>query len=690
MSDHDRSDEEIRLDVFTAFNVKGMVEVVPTPPRTAMTFEFGVRLADDPAVHAAIEAQAQLAHETYNRMIEICRAVYGDVMAYIRRQDPRIAGWESQLAVLSEQWRAAKADGDRDRLLAIAAERRPIWSAWREAVWAACKAGLSTIRDEYLARLNIMRKTSEIYRVRAEAVAGGLYFDTASEVMRRARQAYDRSFARLRPPRFRAWGLREQDTFVLQINDRPGGLTMGELRSGDYGRLFAGAPPTTNRRRARSVCYVPFRLRVAPSPDGPGKRGGIDAVGTVFWHRDVPDDARITYARLVRRRIASHWKTWLQLVVQLPTPYRSLPAAAEGAVAVQLNWREDDNGRRVLSLSRDGVSGQTLRLEDRVAADLQRCADIGSTRSQMRDAIVAHLRQVDWSDAPEALAVIAQAMTLRAQDIAPSWLAAWVLRWRSECPHWRTDALDEAECWRRRDKRAWERESHIRRRTLNRRDKQYQGVARMLVTAQTLAINRPNLQAAARIKDEVSGEHTNLGPQARSGRQIVALSRLEHWIETKAAESGTTVVRIDGRMTWTCADCHAEVERPGDHAQMTEWSCPHCGAVHDRDVAAARNVWRLAAAAGKEIAAAGAAAVDKVERAAARRAKAKVARTEALRGRRRDASAPVVPEFPAALAPAETQPDQRDTGPAADGAGASAQKKPTKKNSARKRLRSES
>lgn len=632
------------------------MEAVEIFPRTSLVYEYGARVEHEADVAAAIERQAKLAHESYNRMVETCRAVFGEIMSFCRKQDADIAHLEQRIEELSQRFKDAKAKDDRDALRTIATERRALRQTWREKVWAVRNTHLKDIRETYLSRVDILKKSSDLYAIRSESTQIGLYWATANEVMRRVKQAFDKALNRLQPVRFQKWSERDQDTLVIQVNDRTGGLTVDEMHAGGYPTLCVRPLPPSDRRRSKNQCYTPFRFRVAPSPRGKGHRGGIDATGTVYWHRDLPPDARITYARLVRRRTASHWRTYLQFVVTLEKPISTIPLPTDRGIAgLDLNWHFDNEqiGRRIAAVSHDGRTGDLLYLDPKHGSDLESVDELNERRSRARDQMVEILRGLDWKNSPQELSDFHDYLkrNTRSQDIAYNRLASGVWLWKSQCPEWEKPALIAAEAWRKRDKKMWEAASHRRRKANHRRDKQYQALARTLVAENTLLlIDRPSLRHTALVTNEHTGRHNVLGATSRGGRHEVALSKFEHWLTTKAAETGTQLVRVDGRTTWTCSACGAEVTKPsGEAASARTWACPNCGVVHDRDVNAACNVWQMAETRRDEIEVAVKRAEQRVSKKLRRRTTLKTARTDKLKGRPNRASATVTAKPRAAL-----------------------------------------
>jgi putative transposase len=116
-----------------------------------------------------------------------------------------------------------------------------------------------------------------------------------------------------------------------------------------------------------------------------------------------------------------------------------------------------------------------------------------------------------------------------------------------------------------------------------RRDFQHQLSRRIADTAQVIAIEDLNLAAMAK------------GMGRRAFRRSVAdvgLGELRRQIEYKAAWAGRTVVRVDrfypsSRTCGECATIRVKLE-----LEERVWACAHCGAEHDRDINAARNIER--------------------------------------------------------------------------------------------------
>lgn len=99
--------------------------------------------------------------------------------------------------------------------------------------------------------------------------------------------------------------------------------------------------------------------------------------------------------------------------------------------------------------------------------------------------------------------------------------------------------------------------------------------------------------------DIIGVEDLNLkGMQTLWGRKEsdLAYGEFVQILEYVAASAGKKVVKIDrwAPSTKTCSECGCHVELS---LKDRSWVCPHCGAIHDRDINAAINILELALAA---------------------------------------------------------------------------------------------
>ena len=94
-------------------------------------------------------------------------------------------------------------------------------------------------------------------------------------------------------------------------------------------------------------------------------------------------------------------------------------------------------------------------------------------------------------------------------------------------------------------------------------------------------------------------EDLNLkGMQKRWGRKIsdYGFAAFVKILEYQASKTGTSIQRIDRyyASSQTCHICGNQNPETKD-LRVREWTCPHCGAVHDRDRNAAKNILKVGA-----------------------------------------------------------------------------------------------
>ena len=94
-------------------------------------------------------------------------------------------------------------------------------------------------------------------------------------------------------------------------------------------------------------------------------------------------------------------------------------------------------------------------------------------------------------------------------------------------------------------------------------------------------------------------EDLNLkGMQKRWGRKVsdYGFAAFVSILEYQASKMGTTVQKVDRyyASSQTCHICGARNPETKD-LHVREWTCPHCGAVHDRDRNAAMNILKVGA-----------------------------------------------------------------------------------------------
>lgn len=124
----------------------------------------------------------------------------------------------------------------------------------------------------------------------------------------------------------------------------------------------------------------------------------------------------------------------------------------------------------------------------------------------------------------------------------------------------------------------------LHQRIARQREHTQQYIARRLVdTADTIAFEKLNLTGMRRKGKGRRKRGLNKAQSTAAPGALIALTKL------KAAQDGRTVVQVDPRnTTQACSECGVIGERKG--LNVRRWTCAACGADHDRDSNAARNI----------------------------------------------------------------------------------------------------
>lgn len=559
-------------------------------PTTTLICQYGVRLEQTEEARTLLQQQYNLAHRLYNEMVAHSRSVFDRVMAVLEAHDARIKQLQERIDGLYESRRGARAIDNRDQYAALTKEISALWKERAKYVFDArrnCREKL----DPLLAEINVMRSSSVVYGLRTRYVKEeGLYWGTAGAIMTAFANAWKKQWPRLRTPHFRKASERTRRVLVDPMNDRPGGLTQEELFSGRY-RLALGRIGTATKR-----LYAPFCFRAGPN--------GQELTGTVQWHRELPEGARVTEARLVEESVARNRRYFLQLQIRLAEPPTPIPKADRGVAGLALGWYRDGETRRVGAINETTLheKAEIIRLPQNILDDLNRAEEWQSARDIDRDKIYETLKQ-----ASAALAVAPETIRVRTDDllklpaahVAPNRLAGVCLFWRDAHSDFRPDLLATLEAWRKLDAERWERISHVRRRALKRRRDFYNTLAVGWVARfHTIILHELDLAGMAHIKDEHTGEHNELGAKARSGRYVAALSELLAALKRVGSRSGTMIVMTAAGTAYQCSACGTEVAEIKERVQLP---CSACGEDLERRANASANLRRLFDAMGPEI-----------------------------------------------------------------------------------------
>ena len=95
--------------------------------------------------------------------------------------------------------------------------------------------------------------------------------------------------------------------------------------------------------------YADFSFRVG---SGDSRQ---NVIGTIIYHRPLPPEGKIKYARLVEQRIGKDRKHYLQIVVSDISSNNSTNDTSKHPIAsLDFGWYFEDSGRRIAGFSDSG------------------------------------------------------------------------------------------------------------------------------------------------------------------------------------------------------------------------------------------------------------------------------------------------------------------------------------------------
>lgn len=544
-----------------------------------LVYAFGARI-DKETEEAAVD-QILKARRLYNTIVAKMRDIYAEAQAFLMSKAPPSAvALQAEIDALSEQFALAKASSDEPTMRSIAGIRR---EKWREH-----GAVMASVRKEHRAHVNATywvrigkKKSCDTYTARCEAVADGLGWGTANDVLDRALQAWKKSMTIGRPPKFASGADKLSDSLTLQFTT-PGGAPIDRLMSREH-REASFVAEKAGRR-----CYGEFKFRLGAATEDQY------ATGTWIYHREIPAGSTVGSVRLVRTREANRFKWSIQFIIRLPDPIR-IPCAPKRTLAcVHFGWAADTTGRRVAGIadSSDPGLAKLVQLPESVEADLARADAVKSQRDVALNALLVSIKSFKLgASAPEEVAEDLAA----AQRLSVSTFSARRAYRLLSLMTKHDISFGELSAWASEDRKAWQAEVGIARRARNRRRDYYRQVAIELARNYSAVVLEPLDLAEAALKvNEATGEKTEFSAKARAGRVVAAIYEFEQAIRWACAKHATAVFDLSGAPTASrCAHCGSSDVEPAatDHRMV---SCRECGAQEDRKVSGAAVAWGFA------------------------------------------------------------------------------------------------
>ena len=361
-----------------------------------------------------------------------------------------------------------------------------------------------------------------------------------------------------------------------------------------------------------------MRLR-AKVAGGAKKASKVYAEFDLHLHRDIPKDAQINNAKLLRRRIGDRFRYFVSFSVRVPAaaPPLNPPWRAVGVDIGFKAWRDeyrvatiaiptdDEAGWKCDHITLPGKIRRSKKQgKKRVGyGDLMgRVEEIQSlldeSAKELGDCIKPRLKGCEAvSDEAHPVHKLVRKIVCAPSNVTLSYETAYKLGGKIRAARGSLPAEVEERTliWRERWRKAYREMHGLRRKTLGLRRETYRKVAAKLATpGLPICFEDIDLSEWAEEKDK----DNELSSKARRQRFMVAPSEFRDAVENAAKREGVHFIKAPAAYTSkTCSECG---ERNYELQNEVEWKCPKCGAEHDRDENAAKNI---ACAAVKKMAA---------------------------------------------------------------------------------------
>jgi len=538
------------------------------------TLVYAYGCAPNTPICEEVDEQLHLAHEFYNKLVEL-EIRHENALDAMWREYPDIASMMDQIdttdLIITELKKRGKAERV-ENVSTVTSEPLALELKRAKRGQKETRAALRTAKNRIKEDVALPKKhLLAEHQARAKAARidfahRGLYWGTYNRVwadMKVAVEGVIRKRTGGEPARlhFRRWDGTGTLAVQLQRQDGdpprdPQGLAEGTTKWRNVFSVAPWMPPAEFDSMTR-----PAQLRIAEQGRVRMNVGASRVVKIpVLVHRMLPPDADVLGASLTVTRVAGRRRASVSVIVNLPD---AAPVGDDGPrVSVTLGWSSVPHGIQVAKLSADrplripadiadlvhrGPDPHTTeitvpaawcnRLDSAMGLQSRRDTALDAIRSELVEYLRAH---PDTSDRPITTTEVARWK-------APARFAAVALRWRNNppLPHGKMIAAT-LEAWRRTDRRRWEAETHTRRRALGCRRDGYRRVAAWLAReCSEVTMSSTDLSKLAH-RTEVGASASNAVPEevaqlARQQRVLVAPSELRESIVAACRREGVSV-----------------------------------------------------------------------------------------------------------------------------------------------------
>jgi len=553
---------------------------------------------------ALVRAQLRAAHHYRNALVEVerwRRAEHRRLLGAHPGVGPAEAAVTLAHAVLDEALTAVKRVKGASRSGAVPSELRAALHVARsrkaDAVRAFREARAALRGDEALNAERARVDETAAQRRKALRASCGVYWGTylgieAADEQSRKQPLYDG--AEPLDPRFMPWtgegrvGVQFQGGLAVDqvVDDTRMRIEDAQpVRVSKLGRVLPQRDPSSKRSALRR--YATLALRVGSDDD----RGPVWARWPLVLHRPLPEGGVLKWAHVSLRRIGPR-EEWSLLCTVESEDRRPLPPLEAGAVAVDLGWRQMDDGsvRVAYWLGQDGQEGE-LRLSPRDLSGLSKADEVRAVRDRAFDAARRELRE--WLATNPGRPWLRTRCEWIDRWKAPGRLAATVVQWRADGFRFEGDKeiFVKLEAWRKQDKHLWCWETSQRTGALRARKDLYRRFACDLARRyRTLVIEDFDMREVSRrpAADEAAGNAAARSMRQRAAPSEARLALVHAFRDVSKQDPADTT-----------HDCHSCGSREQfDQAAELVHRCGACGTEWDQDRNAAINLMRRASDAG--------------------------------------------------------------------------------------------
>jgi len=583
-----------------------------------------------------IRSEMKLAHDYYNKLVELERARRSEIEEEQLRRFPELLRIEEEIAVAEDSLvdlvRETKRRNSSRRSAKLPKEDRERIKIARGVLRELCKRrsemkkGLRENADYQEAEKGITKKAKGAAKeARHESGCfwpNYLQVEVAVESAKkpRKRRKGQRPVRWTYRPRFKRWEGRGRVSMQLQK-----GLSPERLESGADTRLrlVRGRVTKPGPRRERKQGTAMLWIRVGSTKE-PGKRAQPVWAKVPFYYggkrdRELPPDCSIKWCWLLVDKIGlkERWRVQFSIDAPLGT-LKHVDRASDGTVAIDIGWRlMGDRLRCAIWSGSDGEEGEIALTGSWVRAYSRERA-MRSYRERLFNCVLKEL--CSWAKEQEVLPEpLAEARALHAwkkhgklASLSLKWRGKRDFRERSEkaASYLREggvvdlsgasedDVLALLEGWRKRDKHVLEYESHLRDKLQATRLDLYRVCVANLRRRYKTCVLEEDVEDDERTKlmdlvkwhllpDVIEAGDPGEEEQRRAskrGLRPACLFKLRAILKENMEIVGVPS-EFTTKRCWSCGS----VEE-WDQASEVEHTCENCGETWDQDVNAARNL----------------------------------------------------------------------------------------------------